>query len=217
MAEQDHRSGRRLRKIFVASIVGLPLVGLIGFCWWLDRNWEGEPYPVADPAATTHRLDGHAQAVYDVLGLPHAELDTTWPGNGTTAKSYSCRRRGLRYWNAGLQDATPPSESHVVKVSSDWALKGVTRAQALRALQRARQELMRRGWEVTAYDDSRPEPQLRLKSAQTGDSVSIEAFPGDRLQVVSYADCARYPAGTSLDTWGIPVLPLPKAPHQLRG
>lgn len=31
--------------------------------------WEGDPFPVADPAAA-ERLDDRTPAVYDVLGVP---------------------------------------------------------------------------------------------------------------------------------------------------
>ncbi|MGP4086058.1 hypothetical protein [Streptomyces sp. KR55] len=176
---------------------------------------EGEPYPVADPAVTASRLDDHTQAVYDALDLPDAELDTDWPGNGSEADGYGCYYRGLSHLSEQLSDS-PPSVPGVVNVKNKWALKRVSHTQAVSALQRARKEPTRRGWEVTAYENSRHWLRLSLKPSDTDDAVSIVAYPRDRLQVTAYADCARYPQGTPLNDLDQPDLPPQVAPVQLR-
>ncbi|GGX82760.1 hypothetical protein GCM10010324_30550 [Streptomyces hiroshimensis] len=189
--------------------------GAIGFGRWLDGAWQGTPYPVADPAATARRLDGHTQALYDALGLPRAGLAEDWPGDGMHAGLSSCPRRGLRHFPEGLSDS-PPSEPGVTTVSEDWALKGVSPAQAGPALERARERMTQRGWKVTDYEHSGPRLWLRLTHPGTGDSLSAEAYPGDRLGVAAYADCARYPSDTPMDLYDKPRLPARQAPAPLR-
>ncbi|MFG2777563.1 hypothetical protein ACGFY7_06820 [Streptomyces prunicolor] len=219
MTQRHNRLGRR-RRLLVASAAVLALagavVGTVGVARWSERLWEGDPYPVADPAATAQRLDGHTQAVYDVLGLPHAQLDPDWPGGGSEADGYGCYYRGLKHWSEQLSDS-PPSPPHVVDVSNEWALKGVSRDQAVSALRRVRKALTRQGWKVTAYENSRAWLRLALTLPDTDDTVSIQTYPRDRLQVSAYADCARYPSGTPVDDLDEPELPAQGAPAQLRG
>lgn len=196
------------------SVAGLAL-GMVAGVWWCARLWDGVPYPVADPAATARQVDRHTQAVYDVLDLPQAELDTGWPGRGLDADGSSCYRRGLRHWGDQLSDS-PPSEPHTVMVHDSWALTGVSPAQAESALKRARRALTQRGWTVTAYEHSRQRLRLTLTPPRTDITVVLEAYPGDRLQVAAHADCARYPSHTPLDNLDTPLVPPQKAPAPLR-
>lgn len=217
MTQRHNRLGRR-RRLLVTSAAVLALagtvVGMVGFARSFERLWEGDPYPVANPAATAQRLDGHTQAVYDALGLPHAQLDPDWPGGGSEVDG--CYYRGLKHWSEQLSDS-PPSLPHVVGVSNEWALKRVSRDQAVSALRRVRKELTRQGWKVTAYENSRAWLSLTLTLPDTDDTVSIQTYPRDRLQVSAYADCARYPSGTPVNDLHEPELPAQGAPVQLRG
>ncbi|MFF9277584.1 hypothetical protein [Streptomyces griseosporeus] len=172
-----------------------------------------EGYPLADPVATATRLDGYTQTAYDALGLTGAALDDAWPGGGLEAEGWNCYSRDL---GDQLSDS-PPSEPGVVRVSDEWAVKGVSHARAVAALRRARGELAARGWKVTDFDDTPQRLRLRLKPPGSDDKVSVEEYPGGRLQVGAYADCARYPEGTALDAQGDPEVPEQRAPVQLRG
>ncbi|NVK80071.1 hypothetical protein [Streptomyces morookaense] len=212
MTERQHP----LRRIAIAvSVAGL-VSGMVAGAWWCARLWAGAPYPVADPAATARQVDSRTQVVYDVLGLPRAELDTTWPGRGLDADGSSCYRRGLRHWGDQLSDS-PPSEPHTVMIYDTWALKGVSPAQAESALERARHALTQRGWTVTAYEHSRQRLRLTLTPPRTDITVRLEAYPGDRLQVAAHADCTRYPSHTPLGNRDVPLVPPQHAPAQLRG
>ncbi|WBO65375.1 hypothetical protein [Streptomyces camelliae] len=205
---QECRRTSPHRKIAAVSAVLLAVAAVAG----CTRLWDGEPYPVADPVATATRLDGYTQAVYDALDLPDAELE---PGGSPEADGYGCSYRGLRHLDEELSDS-PGSPPGVVDVSSGWALKGVSRAEAVSAMQRARAELTRQGWKVAGYENSRSWLRLSLKPVNGEDTVSVEAYPGDRLQVAAYAECARYPSGTQMNELGEPVLPPQVAPVQLR-
>ncbi|WP_433889009.1 hypothetical protein [Streptomyces sp. CA-111067] len=213
MTERQAFRGRR-RAVCSVSAAGLALVAT-AFAFWFEQQWKGRPYPVANPAATARRLDDHTQTIYDALGLPDAELATDWPGAGLTTDPYTCPRPGLRHLSDGLMDS-PPSEPRTVKVNDDWALKDVTRAQAVPALQRARTELTRAGWRLTSYEDSTDRLQLSLRPPNAKDTVSVEAYPGDRLQITASTGCARYPAGTPMRYSDDPELPPQQAPAQLR-
>ncbi|WP_344961480.1 hypothetical protein, partial [Streptomyces thioluteus] len=186
----------RRRKTLIVSTTGLVgvgalIAGVLAFVQWAEPFWEGEPYPVARPAATAERLDGHTQSVYDALGLRRARLDDKWPGQGLEAKGSACHRRGLQHRLDEFND-TPPSEPHVVDMRESWALKGVSRAQAKPALERVRQKLTRQGWKVTLSEDSQYGLQLSLKHPGTGDVLSMGTYPEDRLDVSAHAACARY-------------------------
>ncbi|MFI2369357.1 hypothetical protein [Streptomyces sp. NPDC018833] len=214
MTQRRNRLGPH-RKILVASSAVLVVAVAVGLAQWAERLWEGDPYPVEDPSATALRLDGHTQSLYDALGLPDAELDPDWPGGGQEASS-SCNYRGLKHFSKQLND-TPPSMPGVVKVSSEWALKGVSWGQAQTALRRAREQLTEHGWKVTTYESVNHAIQLRTQPPGTDDTVWVEAYPRDRLGVVAYSECARYPSGTPMNGWNEPELPAQGAPTQLRG
>ncbi|OIJ86504.1 hypothetical protein BIV25_40735 [Streptomyces sp. MUSC 14] len=183
------------------------------------RLWTGEPYPVADPVATATREDGYTQAVYDALDLPDAELDDP-QADGPEADGSNCQYRGLSHLDEELSDS-PGNPPGVVGVSDGWMLRGVSRAQAVSSMQRAGAELTRRGWKVAGFENSRSWLRLVLRPAggegTVPTTVSVEAYPGGRLQVAAYAECARYPSGTRMDERGDPIMPSQVAPVRLRG
>ncbi|WP_157868680.1 hypothetical protein [Streptomyces caatingaensis] len=193
------------------------VMGVVSFARWAKTVWEGDPYPLARPAATATRLDGHTQSVYDALGLPRARLDDDWAGRGVEAEGYACPRQGLRHLPDNLND-NPPAAPHVVDVREEWALKDVPRAEAGPALERVRQRLTRQGWKVTKFDAATPghELWLTLDHPATGDTLQIQTNPGNRLMISAHAACARYPSDTDLDSSGRPALPTHRAPAQLR-
>lgn len=82
---------------------------------------------------------------------------------------------GERFWGSGqyplslfsnlskqLSDS-PPSVPGVVDVDSEWALKGVSLVKAKAALQRAKGELVRQGWKVTSYEESKFRNELSMR------------------------------------------------------
>ncbi|MER7344715.1 hypothetical protein ABT390_04825 [Streptomyces aurantiacus] len=206
----------KARTVAAAGVgVAAAMAGIVGAGLWFEGVWAGEPYPVADPAATSRSLDERTQTVYDALALPDARLDTERSGVGAEAEGYGCNRRGVRHWADGFS-GSPPSEPGVVNVSYDWTLRGVPRARAVAALKHAKKELTREGWKVASHDNDRF--WLRLKMVPPGGdaSVSVTSYPAGRLEIAGYADCARYPEGTPLDEWGDPELAEMRAPVQLR-
>ncbi|GHB29825.1 hypothetical protein GCM10010331_15230 [Streptomyces xanthochromogenes] len=214
---QQPRPGRRKTTTYVA--MGLVAAGALTAtayaAQWFEGVWNGRPYPVAAPASTAQRLDARTQAVYDALALPHGALDENWAGGGMDATGYSCHPVGLRHFFDNLSD-TPPSEPHVVDVHDNWAVKGVALAEAVTAVERARVALTHQGWKVTEYEHTSSRLVLRLTAPDSSDAVGIEAYPEDRLQVFTTAECARYPEGTPLDSAGDPQLAAPQAPSTLR-
>ncbi|MFD7371186.1 hypothetical protein [Streptomyces mirabilis] len=83
MTQRNTGFGRSRRAINVLAAALAAVVACGGAVWvaqGLDRFLEGDPYSVADPAATAQRLDGHTQHVYDALRLFDAELADNWPG-----------------------------------------------------------------------------------------------------------------------------------------
>ncbi|GAA2422615.1 hypothetical protein ACFPFX_17975 [Streptomyces mauvecolor] len=217
MTQQPLSTVRRKATMYagLGSAVAGTVAGAVFAAQWFSGVWNGTPYPVAVPAATAQRLDERTQAVYDELGLSHATLDRDWPG-GMDAGGYDCHPVGLRHFFDNLRD-TPTSEPQVVDVHNDWALKGVSLDEAVPALERVRAALTGRGWTVTEYRRTPSLLEMRLKAPGGSDRVTIESYPGNRLQVAASADCARYPAGTPLDSAGNPRLPSPQAPSVLRG
>ncbi|MFE1951138.1 hypothetical protein ACFW9D_11785 [Streptomyces sp. NPDC059524] len=208
-------------RAFVWVVVPLGVAWLVVRWMWLtqavDTVWNGEPYPVADPAVTASRIDERTQDVYDALALPDAGLDRAWPGRAVEAYGSSCRPRGLRHFSDQLADS-PPSADGVVTVHSEWALTGVSPADAAAGLRRVEKRLEPRGWEVVEYDHDGTRPFMRLRPPGGGDEdqIQIQSYPRDRLQVAAYSSCARYPEGTPLTSYGEPALPAQQAPAQLR-
>ncbi|MEV5508827.1 hypothetical protein [Streptomyces orinoci] len=195
-----------MTSLAMAAAVSLTLVtGQVVHRWW-----DGEPYPVADPVAAARRLDARTQAVYEVLGLPRAAVDGGWPGREFEASGYDCQPRGMRHWPEGLRDS-PTSAPGVVDVRAAWGLKGVTRAQAEGALQRVRTVMTRRGWRTAEYRNEGDSLWLKLKPADSEDTVALEWYPAG-LEVAASSPCARYPSGTEVDQLGHPVLPPQEAP-----
>ncbi|MER5303312.1 hypothetical protein ABT039_28150 [Streptomyces lasiicapitis] len=207
----------KAKTVAVAGVGGAAaLAAIVGAGLWFEGVWRGDPYPVADPAGSSRRIDERTQTVYDALALPDARLDTERSGVGAEAKGYGCHRRGMRNWGEGLS-ASPSSEPHVVNVSYDWTLRDVPHDRAVTALQHAKKELTREGWKVVSYDNNRHWLRLKVAPPEGNASVSVTAYPAGRLNVVGYADCARYPEGTPLDDSGDPELAQMRAPVQLRG
>ncbi|MFE4819549.1 hypothetical protein ACFRFU_24590 [Streptomyces sp. NPDC056704] len=208
------------RKILLVMAAALAMTvtaaGGVRLARGAGRLWNGASYPVADPAVTAQRLDGLTQQVYDALDVRQATLDPKWPGGGQGVDGSGCYYTGLKDLTKQVSDS-PPSVPGVVAVSSEWGLKGVTPSQAVSALRRARKELTRRGWKLTRYEISDHWTVLSVQPPGTDDIVQVEAFPYDRLGVVAYSECARYPSGTPMTEWGDPQLPAQQAPAPLRG
>ncbi|MET7349089.1 hypothetical protein [Streptomyces mirabilis] len=182
----------------------------------LDRFLEGDPYPVADPEATAQRLDGHTQHVYDALRLFDAELADNWPGGGVETDGSSCYYRGFSNQSKQLSDS-PPSVPGAVDVDSEWALKGGLPDAGEGSASAGEGELGRQGCKVTSYEESKFRNELSMRAPGTDDTVTVEAYPSDRLMVRAYAECARYPSGTPMGgAYGDPELPSQQAPLQLR-
>jgi hypothetical protein len=218
MTQGNTGFGGRRRAINVLAAVLAGVVACGGVVWvaqGLDRFLEGDPYLVVDLAATAQRLDSHTQQVYDALRLFDAELAGNWPGGGVKADGSSCYHRGFSNLSKQLSDS-PPSVPGVVDVDSEWALEGVSPTQAKAALRRAKGELVRQGWKVTSYEERRFRNELSMRPPGTDGTVSVEAYPGDRLMVRAYAECAHYPSGTPMGAYGAPELPSQQAPLQLR-
>ncbi|MFF8025749.1 hypothetical protein ACFZDJ_32620 [Streptomyces sp. NPDC007896] len=162
----------------------------------------------------TQRNTGFGQR-RKAINVLAAVLASDWPGSGVEADGSGCYCRGFSNLSKQLSDS-PPSVPGVVDVDSEWALEGVSSAQAKAALRRARGELARQGWKVTSYEESKFRNELSTRPPGTDDTVTVEAYPGDRLMVRAYAECARYPSGTPMGAYGDPELPSQQAPLQLR-
>ncbi|MGW0881711.1 hypothetical protein [Streptomyces sp. NPDC002671] len=199
----------------------LAVTGAAAVSLWLGRQawllWTGEPFPVADPAATAQQLDESTQETYDALGLPEARLDTEWSGTGRAAEEGECYYRGLSHFGDQISDAAPPSVPGVVVVRTEWALKGVTAQAGQAALRRARGTLEERGWHVTTYKTLGGDIDLAATPPEGGATVRLAADPGDRLEVSARSECTRVPKGTPIDDAGEVPLPPQQLPLRLRG
>jgi hypothetical protein len=207
------------RKILLATAAALAMAVTAAGGVWLARGAgrlrNGDPYPVADPAVTSQRLDGLTQQVYDTLDVPQATLDPKWPGGGQEADGSRCYYTGLKDLTKQVSDS-PPSVPGVVAVSSDGTegchpvSGGVSAATGAEGIDAA--------WmESHQVRDQRPLDRTERAAPGTDDVVQVEAFPHDRLGVVAYSECARYPSGTPMTEWGDPELPAQQAPAPLRG
>ncbi|TYC70529.1 hypothetical protein [Streptomyces sp. CB01881] len=221
MTSSPQQTGRG-RKAALYVTVGVIAVGAVFLAGVkVIGAWTGTPFPSADPAATARRLDAQTQEVYDALALPGAALNPQWPGGGTEANIYDCHPRGLAHFVDNLAD-TQPREPGTAVISTEWALAGVTRPQALDALRRAKQALVGKGWTVTSHDEAVEDVTLRLAPPRDGDGVGhrvvVSLYPNGNLSVAAISECVRYPAGTRVTQEGAPYdLPDPVAPAQLRG
>ncbi|WP_380282424.1 hypothetical protein [Kitasatospora purpeofusca] len=223
-SDQQGGPARRWRAAALAA-VGVGMAGAL-FLGGVKATelWQGEPFPVADPVAVAGRLDARTQAVYDALLLPDAPLNREWPSEGIEASIYDCHPRGLAHFLDSISDS-PPREPGTTAVHESWALAGVTHAQAVDAMARARQTLTAAGWKVTSYTDLSPDDvTLRLKPPQADDGVtdgvtdgvSVALYPRGNLAVFAGTDCIRMPDTTPVDFEGRPDVPGPSAPVQLR-
>ncbi len=177
------------------------------------RLWNGDPYRVADPAVTSQRLDGLTQQVYDTLDVPQATLDPKWPGGGQEADGSGCYYTGLKDLTKQVSDS-PPSVPGVVAVSSEWGSRvlpiygGVGAATGAEGIDAARMESHQVRDQRPLDRTERAAPGHRRRRPGRG-------FPYDRLGVVAYSECARYPWGTPMTEWGDPELPAQQAPAPL--
>ncbi|MFI1170132.1 hypothetical protein [Streptomyces melanogenes] len=76
--------------------------------------------------------------------------------------------------------------------------------------------LTHRGWSVVSFENSPYDLALRLRNADSGDTIHFESYPGDRLAVYAFSECAGYPHRDGADTEDHPSLPDQVAPAQLR-
>ncbi|WP_190012858.1 hypothetical protein [Streptomyces lucensis] len=193
------------------AVTALAAVGL-----WLKWAWEGDSFPVADPAVTADRLDGRAGEVYDALGLPDAHLDREWPGSGVEAEEDCYWTSGLSHLGDQLSDS-PPHVKGVVTVRTEWALKGITAEAGQSALRRARTRLERQGWDATTSTAAGKVVSLEATPPGGGATVHVRTYPRGRLEVFATAGCTRLPEGVTTDTLGRVDLPPQRLPGRLRG
>ncbi|WBP90606.1 hypothetical protein [Kitasatospora cathayae] len=193
------------------------LLGAVG----LGRAWEGDPFPVADPAATARHLNDRAVTAYDALALPQAPVLEPDVGTGIEARPSNCRRRGLAHFGGDLSDS-PPLEPRTAVIAARFTLRGVTHQQAAEGVQRARQALTEQGWTVGSYQEF-DGFRLQLNPPDTAPGSASYAIgisytdSTDRLAVGASSECIRYPGGTSTDDDGRPAdLPSLSLPAQVR-
>ncbi|MFF5535036.1 hypothetical protein ACFY71_21550 [Streptomyces cinerochromogenes] len=184
---------RRRRRAVLLTVSGTVVVALF-LGWRTGLFVEGSSYPVADPAGTARRLDQRTQEVRDALGLPHAELDTDWPGAGRKVEE-DCPYTGLSHFFDQLHD-TPPTMPGVVVVSTEWALKGVTAEAGQSALRRARATLAERGWRITTDTSVDRSITLTATPPDGGATLHIATYPYDRLAVSAASECVRASQGS---------------------
>ncbi|GAA1962021.1 hypothetical protein GCM10009738_41500 [Kitasatospora viridis] len=192
--------------MIAAVTVGLCL-GLVLFV----RAWSGKPYPVADPTATAHRLDGRTQAVYDAMALPPVHLETPWGHNDISTDNSACGMRGIRAW-INKSDGGWRPEPNTYAIVEDWKVADVTRPTAQAALQRAQQALTTHGWTVVSYDPDSAHLVLH-PPAPAGDTVDVAFDSLDHIEVTATSECVTAVLPAFPDMW---TLPSPSAPSQLR-
>ncbi|MFB7594136.1 hypothetical protein [Streptomyces sp. NPDC056160] len=207
------RRGRRLRATFSAALIVAAALSL-GAGVTARQWWDGESYPVADPSVTADRLDARTREVYAALGLPEAALDDQWLRQGRRTGA-DCPYTGLSHLADQLKD-TPVSVPGVITVSSEWALKDVTHRAGQAALRRARTELRRQDWKVTASTAVNGDVSLLATPPGSDASVYVRTYPHDRLAVSASSGCARVPEGRSVGERGALDLPPQRLPDGLR-
>ncbi|MFJ8470981.1 hypothetical protein [Kitasatospora sp. NPDC094011] len=221
--------GRRtaLRGAVLTAAVAAVVLGTVGgeaVAEGWTGVWDGEPYPVADPAAVAAHLDARTQSVYDALALPPGVTLAAEPGadDGITARIYGvCRPRGLAHALENLNDGGADQPRTAV-LGARFTLAGVGADQWTEALGRVRRTLAGQGWTVDAVDDSGRGPRLTLTPPATGpgalaETASVSFDPVDHILVVAArTECASYPDSTPADVLGMPIgLPTATAPKQL--
>ncbi|MEV7601886.1 hypothetical protein AB0O91_31430 [Kitasatospora sp. NPDC089797] len=187
--------------------------------------WDGEPYPVADPAVVAGHLDARTQSVYDALALPSGVTLASAPGaaDGIRAWVYDvCRPRGLAHALERMSDRGADQPRTAV-LGARFTLAGVTEDEWTQALGRARPALAAQGWAVGAAEDSGRGARWTPTPSATGpgalaESVAVAFDPvGGTLTVAATAECASYPDSTPVTWEGAPAdLPTATAPKQLR-
>ncbi|MFF1485529.1 hypothetical protein ACIGZH_18210 [Streptomyces sp. NPDC058319] len=206
---------RRTRVTVTVGLTALATVLSLGAGLTARQWWDGDAYPVADPAVTAARLDARAQEVYAALALPDAELDDQPTSSPRHQAETDCPYTGLSHLADQFNDA-PPNMPGVVTVSSRWTLKNVPDSAGQSALRRAAAELRRQGWDITENATADQRTTLRAVPPGGGATLYARALPGDRLAVSAAAKCARYPENTPIGADGNPELPPQRLPDGLR-
>ncbi|WP_158690360.1 hypothetical protein [Streptomyces sp. PsTaAH-124] len=206
---------RRIRVTVAVGLTALATVLSLGAGLTARQWWDGDAYPVADPAVTADRLDARAQEVYAALALPDAELDDAPTSSPRRRAESDCPYTGLSHLADQFSD-TPPNMPGVVTVSSRWTLKNVPGSAGQSALRRAATELRRQGWDVTENATADQRTTLRTVPPGGGATLYARALPGGRLAVSAAAECARYPENTPTGADGNPELPPQRLPDGLR-
>jgi hypothetical protein len=201
---QRRRGRRAARALAVFVVAGAVVFGGVK----VTGAWEGEPFPVADPAGTAEHLNDHTMAVYDALGVPDGLVLDLGDSLGVKADIYDCHRRGLAHVLDDLED-TAPHEPRTAAISAGFTLTGLTHPQAAEAMERARRALIGQGWTVSSRE--RPDNiQLKLTPPNTGpggvsDNVFADFYdPSGFLTIEAHAECARYLDETPVDIEGKP-------------
>ncbi|MFE7116206.1 hypothetical protein ACFU99_12385 [Streptomyces sp. NPDC057654] len=170
-------------RLVILLVIGLVLV--IAACLGLQRWWEGEPYPEADPRAVVGRLQDSARSSYELLSRP--EVDGLGWRNVDTGP---CYYRGMQY----LSHFDQPDED-VKSFHTGWATeKPVARADAVTAVARLRERLKADGWSVSSERSDRNSLELRLIHPDTADYFTAEWY-GARshspLRIATGTECVR--------------------------
>lgn len=209
-----HRAALALAGFVVSGAVVVGGVRVTG-------AWEGEPFPVADPAATAEHLNHRTLAVYDALGLPEGLPLDLRDSRGVQANTYDCHRRGLAHFVDTLEDS-PPYEPRTAAISAGFTLTGLTHEQAAKAMDRARRSLTGQGW-TGGLRDSHDDIQLKLTPPDTGpgsisDTISVDYYDGSGFFTINaYAECAHYRDDTPVNYEGKPEhLAYLSVPDQVR-
>ncbi|MFJ9846788.1 hypothetical protein ACIRYZ_41430 [Kitasatospora sp. NPDC101155] len=220
MENGSQRPSRRRKAAILLTGLALSATVVLGAVA-LGRAVEGEPYPVADPAATAEHLNGRVLAAYDALSLPEAPVLNPELSLGVKADVYRCHGRGLGSFLDNLSDS-PPSEPRTAAIGAGFTVTGLTHPQAVEAALRARRTLTGQGWKVVSYEEF-DGLRLNLKPPNVGPgsvsgTVLVAYHDGSGfLEVSAFAECVRYPSDTPVDFEGKPEhLPALALPAQIR-
>ncbi|MFH8387740.1 hypothetical protein ACH4E7_43850 [Kitasatospora sp. NPDC018058] len=98
--------------------------------------WEGDPFPVADPAATAEHLSEQTMAVYDALGVLDGLVLDLRDGLGVKAGIYDrLPWTGARPRPRQSGGGTAPYEPRTTAISAGFTLTGLTHPQAAEAME----------------------------------------------------------------------------------
>ncbi|MEU7280399.1 hypothetical protein AB0A69_16665 [Streptomyces sp. NPDC045431] len=162
----------------------------------VSELWNGRPYPAADPAAVSQKLQERSQWTYDGFGLPPATAGAVQAGGMSTGACYYRGLRGFGHIDEARMD--------VVDFGLRWEVPGVPEDTARQAQQRLRKRLEGAGWKLT-HDGNRTLEELvelGYRYQQPGGEDHIDVRWNNRtttLVVTVYAPCGQVRPG-SLDT-----------------